>query len=118
LAPEGTPARRANERFNAFVEDAARGLVVYHDHFVERHGGVAVFHVQDQEELRCLSDPGPLDGWEISLHSLTFSLTAVGFAAQVDFTLDRYRGTSLAELAAAEPPDKRYWWQDSEPKRG
>jgi hypothetical protein len=49
---------------------------------------------------------------------LTFSLTAVGFSAQVDFTLDRYRGTTIAELAAAEAPDKRYWWQPTEPNAG
>jgi hypothetical protein len=100
------------------VEDSSRGLAVYHDHFIEQHGGVAVFHVRDDEELVRLRDPGPLAGWDVALHPLTFSLTAVGFAAQVDFTLDRYRDTTLADLAAAERPDKRYWWQSSEANAG
>ena len=49
------------------------------------------------------------------VNGLTFALTAVGFAAQMEFTLDQYRGTSLEALRAADPPDKRYWWcQESE----
>jgi hypothetical protein len=91
---------------------------VYHDHFVEQHGGVAVFHVRTQEELERLHDSGALAGWDVAVHGLTFSLTAVGFSAQVDFTLDRYRGTTIAELAAAEAPDKRYWWQPTAPNAG
>jgi hypothetical protein len=42
---------------------------------------------------------------------LTFALTGVGFAAQVSFTLEEYRGLRLEELAAAEPDDPRYWWK-------
>jgi hypothetical protein len=42
---------------------------------------------------------------------LTFSLSAVGFAAQTSFTLERYRGVSLDELAAAEVDDPRFWWK-------
>jgi hypothetical protein len=42
---------------------------------------------------------------------LVFSLTAVGFAAQTAFTLERYRGTTLSELEAAEQPHKRFWWR-------
>jgi hypothetical protein len=38
-------------------------------------------------------------------------LSAAGFAAQTLFTLERYRGVSLDELAAAEPDDPRFWWR-------
>ena len=41
----------------------------------------------------------------------TFSLSPVGFAAQTSFTLEQYRDVTLAELAAAEPADPRFWWQ-------
>jgi hypothetical protein len=112
LAPDGVSARDANERLNAYIEDRARGTVVFHDHFTRRpHGGVAVFHVRTDDELSKLDEPGPLEGWTLAVHPLIFSLTPVGFAAQTELTLAGYRDTSLEALRASEPRDKRYWWQ-------
>jgi len=111
LAPEGTTARQANDRLNEYVADRRRGLAVWHDHFVGLHGGAIVLDVRSDEELALLDDPGPLEGWRLSVHPLTFSLSAVGFAAQTSFTLEEYRGVSLGELAAAELADPRFWWQ-------
>ena len=104
-------APEANHLLNEYIGDERRGLVVYHDHFIGRHGGIAVFEVSSDEERMRLDDPGELEGWSIAIHPLVFSLTAVGFAAQTAFTLDRYRGTSLEQLKAAETPSKRRWWQ-------
>ena len=70
-----------------------------------------VLDVRSEEEQALLDDAGPLEGWHIEVHPLTFALTAVGFAAQVSFTLEQYRGVTLDELAAAEPDDPRYWWK-------
>jgi hypothetical protein len=112
LACEGTSARDANAAFNEYVADARRGIAVFHDHFVGRHGGVAVFDVRSEGEFSALAEPGPLGGWQLEVHPLTFALTATGFVAQTEFTLDRYRGTTLAELAATEERDPRYWWQE------
>jgi hypothetical protein len=111
LAPARTTAREANDGLNEHVADRQRGLAVWHDHFVGAHGGAAVLEVRSDEEQALLDDPGPLAGWQVSVHPLTFSLSAVGFAAQISFTLERYRGVSLDELAAAEPDDRRFWWQ-------
>lgn len=111
LAPEGVSAREANELLNEYIEDRERGLVVSHDHFIGRHGGFAVFEVRTDEEEAKLADPGPLVGWEIASHPLTFSLTAVGFVGQVDFTLENYAGTTRRELEEAEKPEKRFWWR-------
>ena len=111
LAPEGTTAREANDRLNEYVADRRRGLAVWHDHFVGVHGGAIVLDVRSEEEQALLDDPGPLAGWQVSVHPLTFSLSAVGFAAQTSFTLEGYRDTSLDELAAIEPADPRFWWQ-------
>ncbi|RDI75449.1 hypothetical protein Gocc_1247 [Gaiella occulta] len=111
LAPGGTTARDANDRLNDYVADRRRGLAVWHDHFVGVHGGTVVLDVRSDEEQALLDDPGPLIGWQVSVHPLTFSLSAVGFAAQTSFTLERYRGVSLDELTAAEPADPRFWWQ-------
>jgi hypothetical protein len=112
LAPEGMSAREANELLNEYIGESGRGLIVSHDHFTGRpHGGFAVFEVGTEEEEAKLADPGPLEGWAITSHALTFSLTAVGFVAQADFTLRNYGGTSLTDLEAAERPEKRFWWQ-------
>jgi hypothetical protein len=111
LAPEGTSARQANERLNEYVADVRRGLAVWHDHFVGTHGGAVVLDVRSDEEYALLDDSGPLAGWSLSVHPLTFSLTAVGFAAQTAFTLETYRAVTLDELAVAEPDDPRYWWR-------
>jgi hypothetical protein len=111
LAPEGTTARDANDRLNEYVADRRRGLSVWHDHFVGAHGGAAVFDVRSEDELALLDDPGPLTGWRLAVHPLTFSLSATGFVAQTEFTLEQYRDVSLDELAAAEPDDPRFWWR-------
>jgi hypothetical protein len=112
LAPEGMTAREANDRLNEYVADSRRGLSVWHDHFVSAHGGAAVLDVRSEAERALLDDPGPLAGWALSVHPLTFSLSAVGFAAQTSFTLESYRGVTLDELAAAEPDDPRFWWKE------
>jgi rhodanese-related sulfurtransferase len=113
LAPAGTSARAANDLLNEYVADRSRGLAVWHDHFVGDHGGAVVLDVRSDDELARLTDPGPLEGWQLRTHPLTFSLTAVGFSAQTSFTLEQYRDVSLDELAAAEPDDPRYWWRRS-----
>jgi hypothetical protein len=111
IAPEGTKAREANDLLNEYVAGRSRGLAVWHDHFVGERGGAVVLDVRDDGEEARLDEPGPLAGWQISRHPLTFSLTAVGFAAQTSFTLEAYRDLSLDELAADEPDDPRYWWR-------
>ena len=111
LAPNGLSAREANERLNEYVGDPSRGVPVTHDHFIGAHGGFAVFHVRNDDEVDRLEDPGPLAGWHLDVHPLAFSLTPVGFVAQVDFTLENYGRTTLAEVRSGEKPDKRYWWQ-------
>jgi hypothetical protein len=91
---------------------AAAGRSSRTTHFIgQPHGGFAVFEVRNEDEEAKLADPWPLEGWEITSRPLTFSLTAVGFVAQADFTLRNYGGTSLAELEEAEEPRKRFWWQ-------
>jgi hypothetical protein len=113
LAPAGVSAREANDLLNEYVADESRGLAVWHDHFVGEHGGAVVLDTRDDDEEARLDDAGPLEGWQLSVHPLTFSLSAIGFSAQTSFTLEQYRGVSLDELAAGEPDDPRYWWRRS-----
>ena len=111
LAPPGLSAAEANRLFNDYIGGQRRGLVVFHDHFQRRHGGIAVFQIETADAQARLDDPGPLVGWKLDVHPLVFSLTAVGFAAQTEFTLERYRGETLEPFRATEPRDKRFWWQ-------
>ena len=113
LAPAGVSAREANDLLNEYVADESRGLAVWHDHFVGEHGGAVVLDVRDDDEEARLAEPGPLEGWRLSVHPLTFSLSAVGFSAQTSLTLEGYRDVTLEELAAVEPDDPRYWWRRS-----
>ncbi|MEK6275132.1 MAG: hypothetical protein AABM30_07310 [Actinomycetota bacterium] len=119
VAPEGRSARDANDLLNRYIGEGGRGLIVTHDHFIGTpHGGFAVFEAATEDEEAKLADSGPLEGWQITSRPLTFSLTALGFVAQADFTLRNYGGTSLAELEAAEQPRKRFWWQKPRHRRG
>jgi hypothetical protein len=112
VAPESTSARDANELVNTYIEGGSRGLPVFHDHFTgEPYGGVAVFEVRTDDEERRLADLGPLSGWKVGVHALTFSLTGVGFVAQTDLTIEGYGNTTIEALRKAEPKDRRFWWQ-------
>ena len=111
VAPDGVTARQANDALNEYISDRRRGFVVFHDHFTGRpHGGVAVFDVRDREALDLLEDPGPLAGWDVSTHALTFSMAATGFAAQMELTAEGYAGKTLAERRREEGEDERFWW--------
>ena len=119
IAPEGMTTREANDLLNRYIGEDGPGLIVTHDHFIgSPHGGFAVFEVAGEEEEARLADPGLLEGWQITSRPLTFSLTALGFVAQADFTLRNYGGTSLTDLEAAEQPQKRFWWQKPRHRRG
>ena len=77
LAPEGVSARAANDLLNEYIGDMRRGVIVFHDHFTGKpHGGVAVWDVATDEQAALLDDPGPLGGWDLQVHPLTFALAA------------------------------------------
>jgi hypothetical protein len=111
LAPEGTTAREANDRLNEYVADSRRGLWSGTTTSSVRTAARSCSTSARRRSGRCSMIPGPVAGWEMSVHPLTFSLSAVGFAAQTSFTLESYRGVSLDDLAAAEPDDPRFWWK-------
>src|SRR5437764_12227573 len=89
LAPSGVSAREANDLLNEYVADESRGLAVWHDHLVGSQGGAVVLDTRDDDEEGRVADPGPLAGWELSGHSVSFSLSAVGFAARTSFRLEQ-----------------------------
>jgi hypothetical protein len=111
LVPEGTTAREANDRLNEYVADSWRGLWSGTTTWSARTAARSCSTSARRRSGRYSMIPGPLAGWEMAVDPLTFSLSAVGFAAQTSFTLESYRGVSLDDLAAAEPHDPRFWWK-------
>jgi hypothetical protein len=104
-------ARQANELLNEYIEDRRRGFVIFHDHFTGKpHGGFAVFDVRNQEAFDLLDNPGPIVGWHLAVHALTFSLAATGFAAQMALTAEAYGGKALEQRREEEGDDERFWW--------
>ncbi|HLF26821.1 MAG TPA: hypothetical protein VJG32_10820 [Anaerolineae bacterium] len=97
-APEGVSLRAANLAFNDFIADPQRGLALFHDHFTDQAGGVALVWVETGEELLALQAPGPLTGWEVQLHPLVFATNPIRFLYQTDWTLTVYRGRRLGTL--------------------
>jgi hypothetical protein len=111
VAPDGVTARQANVLLNEYIEDRRRGFVIFHDHFTGKpHGGFAVFDVRDAQAYELLEDHGPLEGWEVRVHALTFSMAATGFAAQMALTAEAYGGKRLDQLRREETDDERFWW--------
>ncbi len=91
-APPKTPMREANDGINEYVANHARGLLLFHDHFADEPGGVAVFSVETEEELAAVRDPGPLAGWNFKAHPLIFAGGTLEFLFQMDYTMQAYRG--------------------------
>ncbi len=90
--------RAANDAINEFVGDHRRGLALFHDHFSDQPGGVAVFAVETAGQLAAVREAGPLTGWEVRAHPLIFAESAMRFLHQCDFTMHAYRGRRLPEL--------------------
>ena len=104
LAPESLPAAEANRIFNAFVADRSLPLVVFHDHFIGRAGGVAIFYIEDERGRDALLEQRHLDGWHIEYRPMIFSSSPAAFDEQVAFTLKAYRGLSWEILQKAKRP--------------
>src|SRR5262245_57551237 len=83
LAPDGISAAEANRSFNAYVADRGRPLVLYHDHFIGRPGGVAIFYAETPAERESLTKAAPLGGWRIEIRPLIFSFNPAALDEQI-----------------------------------
>ncbi len=109
-APAGATMAESNDQFNAFVAEARRGPLLFHDHFADRPGGIAVFAPDTPAELGAVKDKSPLAAWDLAVHPLIFAEGAIGFLFQIDYTMIAYRKRKLADLYAAylaSEPGKR-----------
>jgi hypothetical protein len=104
LAPEGMPAAQANRDFNAFVANRKLPLALFHDHFIGRAGGVAIFYIANPLERDALLDNQQLKDWQVDMHPLIFSRSPAAFDEQIAFTLKAYRDQDWAQLQSEDRP--------------
>jgi len=82
FAPKNMSLHDADTVFNEFISDSSRGTVLYHDHFVGRAGGIAIFHVSSEGELRQLQNESCLNGWDVMICPLTFTENLSSFSTK------------------------------------
>lgn len=104
LAPEDWSAAKANRAFNAFVGDRDLPLVVFHDHFIGRPGGLAIFYAESDADRTALAESAHLPGWELDIRPLIFARSPSGFDEQTRFTLQAYRDQDWDQLRREERP--------------
>jgi hypothetical protein len=106
LAPEGTTMRAANDAINELIGDTALPLAIFHDHFLDRPGGIAVFHAASGAEIETLDDgiARHLHGWRVETRPLIFSHSPAAFDEQIAYTLRTYRNEDWAILQTLKRP--------------
>lgn len=108
LAPAGMARPEADNLFNDYIAQVERGVVVHHDHFIDRSGAFAVFEIATEQHRAMLQELGPLQGWSVAAHPLVFSPDGAGFFLQADSTLRHFRGTRLDQGPVAEKGSHDY----------
>ena len=105
VAPVGVNAREANRILNEFVADQSLPLVLFHDHFIEERGGVALFFVKSIDERDSLLNSKHLEGWKVEFRPLIFSHSPSAFDEQISYTLKSYRNADWEALQDEERPN-------------
>lgn len=103
-APEGLLPSEVNRLFNEFVGDRTLPLVIFHDHFIGKPGGVAIFYCETAEEREALYNSKYLQGWTVDIRSLIFSYNPAAFDEQIDYTLRAYRNEDWNKLRNEKRP--------------
>lgn len=103
-APAEISPSEANRRFNEYVADPARGLALYHDHFIGKPGGVAIFFVETAGQREAFRQYGPLADWRVEVRPLIFSYSPSAFDEQIAYTLRAYRQADWEKLRQEHRP--------------
>jgi hypothetical protein len=104
LAPDNLSAADANRLFNEFVADQALPLVLFHDHFIGKPGGLAIFFAETPEEREALFNHQHLTDWHIEYRLLIFSYNPAAFDEQTAYTLRQYRNADWETLRCEKRP--------------
>jgi hypothetical protein len=104
MAPDDLSPSEANRVFNAYVADRRLPLVIFHDHFIGKPGGVAIFYVENAEERQALLGCETLNGWAVEIRPLIFSYSPAAFDAQTSYTMAQYRDEDWETLQRVKRP--------------
>ena len=104
LAPEGVAPAEANRIFNEYLADPQLPLALFHDHFIGRPGGVAIFFVETAAGREALYESTALAGWRVEIQPLIFSYSPAAFDEQIAFTLRAYRNANWEKLQKEARP--------------
>src|SRR5690606_19146301 len=110
--PRGDEPGRGQPNAQSLRGGSARGLSLYHDHFIGEPGGVVIFYVETPEQRAALEDPGPLAGWRLEVRPLIFARSPGAFDEQITFTLKAYRSADWKHLRRVNRP--QYGWSEEE----
>lgn len=102
--PDGMLPSDVNRLFNEFVDDRSLPLVIFHDHFIGKHGGIAIFYCETAEEREALYNPKHLERWNVDIHPLIFSYSPAAFDEQIGYTLRAYRDKDWNTLKSDKRP--------------
>lgn len=111
-APEGMKLGDANRIFNEYSADPARGLALYHDHFIGKPGGIAIFYAESADHRQALSDPGELADWEVEVWPMNHSFSPSSFDEQIAYTVHNYGKANWNTIRMVDRPS---WVPDSAP---
>ena len=103
-APEGILPSDVNRLFNELVDDRSLPLVIFHDHFIGKPGGIAIFYCETAEEREALYNLKHLQGWNVDIRPLIFSYSPAAFDEQIGYTLRSYRNKDWNTLKTDKRP--------------
>lgn len=92
IAPEGTKPPEANQAINAMAANPNLPLILWHDHFLGKLGGVMLFFVENETERDALANAPHLAGWHVEMRPLIYSFNPSAFDEQIAYTMKMYRG--------------------------
>lgn len=104
LAPDSVTPAEANRIFNEYLADRQLPLVLFHDHFIGRPGGVAIFFVETAAGREALYESAALADWHVEVQPLIFSHSPAAFDEQIAFTLRAYRNADWELLQKEKRP--------------
>lgn len=104
IAPDGTKPPDANQAINAMAADQELPLVLWHDHFLGKLGGVLLFFVENETERDALANTQHLKGWQVDMRPLIFSFSPAAFDEQIAYTMKAYREQNWEEIQNEQRP--------------
>ncbi|MEM7331853.1 MAG: hypothetical protein AAF490_07165 [Chloroflexota bacterium] len=104
LAPDGTKPYEANQAINGMAADSELPLILWHDHFLGKPGGVLLFFVENEIQRDKLEHNDHLPGWYVEIRPLIFSFNPAAFDEQISYTMKSYRDQDWETIQKEKRP--------------